>query len=440
MEQLLTMNHKELNLQVIMNKIQEKRLTQVKAAEILNLSLRQVQRWYARFRQEGPQGLISRKRGKTPNNVIPEETKRHVIGIIQETYADFGPTLAAEKLYEDHNLYFATETIRKWMMEAELWIPREKRLKRAYQPRYLRDCYGELIQIDGSQHHWFEDRGPKCTLLVYIDDATGKLMECQFVKSESTFTYFDSTRRYLNKHGKPVAFYSDKHSTFRVNRKDPHSADGHTQFARALTDLNIDIICANSPQAKGRVERANRTLQDRLVKEMRLRGISTIDEANKFLPEFMEAFNLKFSKEPMNSKNLHRTLLAHEDLNEIFCWQEQRTLSNSLTVRYDKVIYIVKDSVETRKIARKKVTVFDYHDGSIKIKYDNEPLPYTVFDKLSRVSQGKVVDNKRLGTVLDFIKDKQQERNEKRSAKAPSRQHLGQESTASIRKRLVKDR
>jgi len=324
------------------------------------------------------------------------------------------------------------------MIEAELWVPRAQRLKRAYQPRYRRDCYGELIQIDGSLHDWFEDRGPKCTLLVYIDDATGQLMECQFVPSESTFTYFNSTRRYLEQHGKPVAFYSDKHSTFRTNKKGELGGDGVTQYGRALHQLNIDIICANSAQAKGRVERANRTLQDRLVKEMRLRGISNIEEGNKYLPEYIAVFNEKFKKEPINNKDLHREIMKHENLNEIFCWQEKRTLSYSLTVQYDKVVYLIKDSVETRKLARKKVTVFDYHDGTIKIKHNEISLPYSVFDKIHKVNQGAIVDNKRLGSVLGFIKEQQEDEDEKRSAKCPSRQHLGQESTSVIRKRVVK--
>ena len=183
------------------------------------------------------------------------------------------------------------------MIDAELWIPINNRLKRVHQPRNRRECFGEQIQIDGSPHDWFEGRGPKCTLLVYIDDATGKLIECQFVKSESTFTYFDSTRRYIEKHGKPVAFYSDKHSVFRTNKKDALGGDGVTQFGRALGDLNIDIICANTPQAKGRVERVNRTLQDRLIKEMRLMNISDAEQGNKFLPEFMAKFNKKFGIE-----------------------------------------------------------------------------------------------------------------------------------------------
>ena len=176
------------------------------------------------------------------------------------------------------------ETIRQWMMAAGLWKDRRQRMRPVHQPRHRRDCVGELIQIDGSQHWWFERRGPQCTLLVYIDDATSRLMHLQFVETELTFDYFEATRAYLDRYGKPIAFYSDKHAVFRVNKKDAAGGDGMTQFGRALHALNIDIICANSSQAKGRVERANGTLQDRLVKEMRLRDIDTVAAGNAFLP------------------------------------------------------------------------------------------------------------------------------------------------------------
>jgi hypothetical protein len=319
------------------------------------------------------------------------------------------------------------------MIDAGLWIPKNLQLKRAYQPRNRRECFGELIQIDGSLHDWFEGRGPKCTLLVYIDDATGKLMECQFVKSESTFNYFDSTRRYLEKHGKPVAFYSDKHSVFRINKTGELGGDGVTQFGRALADLNIDIICANTPQAKGRVERVNRTLQDRLIKEMRLMNISDAEQGNKFLPEFMAKFNEQFGKEPIDAKDMHREILPHENLNEIFSWQETRTLSKNLTLQYDKVLYLIEDSVDNRSLARHKVTVFDYFDGTIKIKLNNRELSYHIFDKIKKVDQGDIVSNKRLGAVLNFIKEKQDKIDEKRSTGSPSRQHLGEISTTIIR-------
>jgi hypothetical protein len=185
------------------------------------------------------------------NRSYPSAWRAEVLGIIRERYPDFGPTLAAEKLAELHGIHLGRETLRQWMIAAGLWKDRRARLKAVHQPRYRRDCFGELIQIDGSEHWWFEGRGPQCTLLVYIDDATSRLMHLQFVESESTFDYFAATRAYLERYGKPVAFYSDKHGVFRVNKKDAVGGDGMTQFGRALHALNIDIICANSSQAKG---------------------------------------------------------------------------------------------------------------------------------------------------------------------------------------------
>ncbi len=225
--------------------------------------------------------MISKKRNKPSNNQLSGKLKDEIISIIGSKYIDFGPTLAQEKLLEIHNINVSVETIRKLMMVAGFWLPRSQKIKRAYQPRNRRDCYGELTQIDGSLHPWFEDRGPKSSLLVYIDDATGKLMTLYFAPSESMHTYFLATEMYIKEHGKPIAFYSDKLSVFRVNQNSSQEKL-MTQFCRGLNELNIDLIYANSPQAKGRVERANKTLQDRLVKELRLRNISDISAANAF--------------------------------------------------------------------------------------------------------------------------------------------------------------
>jgi len=438
---LVSMSKKEIHRVEVIQKLIDKRLVESDAAIQFNISIRQVRRLKQAYKKNGAFALTSKKRGARSNHKYPESLKEVALMIVRENYTDFRPTFACEKLRENHQITVSNETLRKWMIEADLWIPRSQRLKRAYQPRNRRECYGELIQIDGSLHDWFEERGDRCTLLVYIDDATGKLMECQFVPCESTFTYFDSTRRYIEAHGKPVAFYSDKHSTFRSTNKNGTSGDGITQFGRAMSDLNIDIICANSPQAKGRVERANRTLQDRLVKEMRLRNISTVDEGNKYLSEFITGFNTKFSKEPLNTKDMHRPLMDHEkDLNEIFCVQESRTLTKNLTVQYDKRVYIIKDSIETRVLARKKVTVYDYYDGGINIKYENKILPYSIFDKIKKSKQGRVIENKRLEAALNFIIDEQQMIDEKRRASCPSRQHLGLEGTKAIRKSTYKNR
>lgn len=420
MGKLVIMSHKELHRLEIIQRLCEGRLFQSEAAEQLGISERQVRRLQRSYEASGALGLTHQRRNRPSNRKLSETRLNEIMVIVKDKYYDFGPTLAAEKLLELDGINISKETLRKLMVEAGLWKTRTQRLKRAYQPRYRRECYGELIQIDGSEHAWFEKRGTKCSLLVFIDDATSRLMELQFVPEESTFSYFESAKRYLENHGKPVAFYSDKLSVFRVNAKNAAGGDQITQFGRALKDLNIDIIFANTPQAKGRVERANKTLQDRLIKEMRLKNISTIEEANRFMPEFIEIHNHRFGKLPISPRNAHRELLPHEKLEETFCWQEDRTLSNNLTFQYNKIMYLVEDSPENRKIARKRVTVYDYPDGSIEVRYEGKPLPYSVLhDRLQSIEQGEVVDNKRLGNVMAFILEKQAELNCERSKSVP---------------------
>ena len=276
---LITMSDKEIQRLAVLQDVRDRRITQVRAAEILNLSTRQITRLLQKLKQDGVSGLTHASRGQPGHRRHDEAVKSECLSIISEHLLGFGPTLAHEKLMSMFGLNIPVETVRRWMTANELWIPRSKRLKRPYQPRYNRDCFGELIQIDGSYHDWFEGRAAKCCLLVYIDDATGKLLHLRFCEAETTFDYMLSTRAYIEQYGKPLAFYSDKHSVFRVNQKSCQDSK-ITQFGRILNELNIDIIFANSPQAKGRVERANRTLQDRLIKEMRLEGISSIAEAN----------------------------------------------------------------------------------------------------------------------------------------------------------------
>lgn len=262
----LTMSRRELNRVEWMIQVRERRVTQAQVAERLGVGVRQVERLYRAYKSGGAAALISKKRGRPSPRRLPETTRTEVLRTVRERYVDFGPTLAHEKLTESHGVKISVETLRQWMMTEGMWLSRAQRGPRAHPPRLRRACLGELVQIDGCDHEWFEARGPRCVLLVYVDDATSRLMQARFGRSESTFDYFDSTRRYLEQHGKPVTFYSDKAAIFRVNAKQPRGGDGATQFARAMDELNIDILCANSPQAKGRVERAHLTLQDRLVK------------------------------------------------------------------------------------------------------------------------------------------------------------------------------
>jgi len=401
------MSDRELTRLEVLRDLDRKRLTTAAAAQLLGLERRQVFRLLKAYRAEGAAGLISKRRGCRSNRRKPEALRRAVLALIREWYWDFGPTLAAEKLHEVHGIALGRETLRLWMIEAGLWLDRKQRRKRVHQPRSRRDCVGELVQVDGCEHWWFEDRGPQCTLLVFIDDATGRLMHLQFVESESTFAYFHAARAYLEAWGKPVAFYSDKHGVFRVNHQGALGGDGMTQFGRALHALNIDIICANSSQAKGRVERAHKTLQDRLVKELRLAGVRTLAEGNALLPAFMADYNARFAKPPANKKDLHRPLRAGDDLENAFAWKEARRLSQALTLQYDKIVFILEPSEPAKAAIGKYVTVFDYPDGRLAIRHNGVDLAYRTFDKVRQVDQGAIADNKHLGAVLAVIRDEQ---------------------------------
>jgi transposase len=410
--ELVVMSMAELNRLEVIKKVIERRMTQRLASEALGLGIRQVQRLVVAYKNQGPAGLASGKRGRPSNRRYTDEFRSKVLSIVREKYWDFGPTLAREKLLELHDISIGLETLRLWMIDDKIWITRQAQKRRPHQPRHRRECFGELVQIDGSPHDWFESRGPKCTLLVFIDDATGKLMELRFVETESAFDYFDATRSYIERHGKPIAFYSDKNSIFRVVKCESNS--GVTQFGRALAALNIDIICANTPQAKGRVERVNRTLQDRLVKELRLAGINSMEDANHFAPHFMQEFNRRFARVPKNQHNAHRVLMNHENLDMIFAWQEKRKLTRNLVLHYKNKRYLIEPTMESRAFAGKQCIVYEWENGRVEIECQGTSLPYTVLDKNPRVQPGAIVENKRLGAVLSLIKDQQDNRDHKR--------------------------
>jgi hypothetical protein len=313
-------------------------------------------------------------------------------------YKGFGPTLAHEKLVEKDKLQLSDESVRQLMIEEDLWKPRQAKKVVTHQLRERRACFGELVQIDGSPHDWFEGRADPCVLLVFIDDATGKLVQLRFVESESFFSYAQAAEDYFKRHGKPVAFYSDKHGIFRVNLPSAGSGDALTQFGRAMQELDIQIICANTPQAKGRVERVNQTLQDRLVKEMRLRRISSVEEGNAYLPEFMHDLNQRFAVEPRSDVNAHRPLTAKDDLARILTWQEPRTLSKNLTIQFEKVVYQIQTPRPTYSMRQALVTVSKDAQQNITIRYKGKSLPYTIFHK--QAQQSPVVPSKNVNQVL----------------------------------------
>lgn len=271
-----------------------------------------------------------------------------------------------------------------------------------------REAYGELVQIDGSEHRWFEDRGPACSLLVFVDDATGKLMQLRFVRSESAFTYFEALALYLEEHGAPIAFYSDKHSVFRVAKKDSKGGQGMTQFGRALSELHIEILCANSSQAKGRVERMNRTLQDRLVKELRLARIIDMEAGNAFLPTFISHYNDRFAVTPARSDNLHRPVnMTANRLKDILCKREERYVGAQLTFSYERKRIMLEENDITRGLVGRYVETYAYADGRLDIRWKGHSLLYRTFDKDQSVTHAAVVENKRLGDVLAYIKEQQ---------------------------------
>ena len=265
---------------------------------------------------------------------------------------------------------------------------------------------------------------PQCALLVYVDDATSRLMVLHFTATESTFSYFEATRAYLERFGKPVAFYSDKASVFRPTHTQTGDR-GVTHFGRAMYELSIDTFCANSSPAKGRVERAHLTLQDRLVKELRLRGISTIAAANAYAPAFIAAYNARFGKPPRSTFDAHRPLRDDEDLDTLLTWRELRKVMKALTVQYDRVMYLLEDTPENRRLIHRYIDVWEYPDGRIEVRADGTALPYTPYDRFSAVNQGTVIEHKRLGHALQVAQALQAQRDDRRASGSPSRTNHG---------------
>lgn len=402
------------------------RLTQHEAAKQLGLSVRQVKRLVRRYRQDGPAALASRRRGRPSNNRLAGALREQALELVGARYGDFGPTLAHEKLTELHGLKLSVETLRKWMIDAELWKPKRRRYSAVHQLRERRPCHGELLQVDGSPHAWFEERGERCTLLVFIDDATGDIGHAHFAPTETTEAYMVALQHYLAQHGRPAALYSDRHSIFRLTQSE--CANGHTltQFGRALRELNIEAIHANTPQAKGRVERANQTLQDRLVKELRLAGICDIEAANRFLPRFLDDFNRRFAVTPKRPENAHRTVYhSPEQLDRIFCLHHQRRLSKSLSIQFQNVLYQVDLPGNSRRLRGTELTVCEHFDGRITLLSDGKTLPYTTFRKGER--QPALADEKTLNQRVDNALAQQAARKPRKPAAShPWRQSLKQ--------------
>ena len=371
---ILKMRKKELHRYHIIHKILDKAITQKEASRITGLSERHIRRVVKRVREEGEVGIIHRARGKPSNRRFSEALKSKVLGLYRRKYPDFGPTLANEKLRELNGICIGTQTLRNWLLEAGEWQAQRKR-KAHRQWRERRACAGEMVQLDGSHHDWLEERGPELVLLSYIDDATSRVFS-RFYEYEGTLPAMESFKRYIKRYGLPVSVYLDKHTTYKSNAKPTveellAGKKPMSQFERALEDLGVDLIHAHSPQAKGRVERLFRTLQDRLIKEMRLQGVRTRAEANRMLGSYLGPFNRRFSVIPAKATDMHRPVPEGVDVDAILSIQEKRVLRKDRTVAHNCVLYQILDPVITRQ-----VLVEERINGTVKIRCDGKYLRY----------------------------------------------------------------
>ena len=395
MEARIFMSTRDLERLEVLNRIKEKRLRQSIAAQILDISPRQVRRLLRRLDAEGPKGLVSKRVGAPSNNQLSKELKDRILGFFKDAdHYDFGPTLACEYLTESSIGRFSISSVRNTMIQHGIWHPKEIRKLKVHPLRPRRNKVGELIQLDGSEHDWFEGRGSRCTLLVFIDDATSETLHLKFVKSENTIDNMEATKEYIEKHGRPEAYYPDKHGVFRVNHVGALTGDGRTQFGRAMAELDVKLICANTPQAKGRVERRNRDFQNRLIKAMRIAKISNIEAANAFLPSFLKKFNQQFAKMPKDPINAHKPILPSHNLDRIFCIKETRRLSKNLTLQYDNVIYQVIADRREYVLRKAEVLVLKTKDGAVSIEHCGKALTVVPYHQMQ--ARAEVVSAKEL--------------------------------------------
>ncbi len=371
---IITMRQEELRRLHIFKKVLGRELKQVEAAEKLSLSYRQAKRITKRVRIEGDKGIIHKLRGQPSKRKIPNKLKDKIIKLCRTRYKGFGPTFAVEKLFEIEEIKLSKETLRNWLIQEGLWQRRRKR-KKHRKWRQRKDCFGEMLQLDGSHHDWFEGRGPKCVLMGYIDDATSRKYGF-FYKYEGTIPAFGSLKRYLKRYGIPQSVYLDRHTTYKSTKKltdedQLNNREFLSQFERAAKELGIRVIHANSPQAKGRIERSFRIDQDRLIKEMHLANVSTIEEANKFLKSYWSKHNKRFSVKPLKETDLHRLVPKGMDLDAILCRKTDHPLRNDFTIVHDKKLYQILD-----KAIGRKLTVEEGTNGARYITYKGRRLKY----------------------------------------------------------------
>lgn len=383
---LISMSTREIDRLGVINRLIGRQIVASEASEQLNLSVRQVKRIKKRVKKEGAKGLIHRNRGRLSNRCLDLQLVKKILTLVKTTYVGFGPTLAAEKLLELHKIKISDETLRTIMIKNSLWKlkPRRKNKEhREWRPR--KENYGAMEQYDGCYHLWFEDRAGECCLLLSVDDATGKITKAWFDHHEGVLPTFAFWKAYSEENGKPASIYLDKFSTYKINHKAAEdNKELVTQFQRACQTLGIQLITAHSPEAKGRVERMFNTLQDRLVKELRLQGISDIKTANIFLEEkFIPFFNQKFAVNPVNQADLHRPLtkMDKDNLDDAFSIHSTRVVMNDFTVQFKNQYFQLNQQQPVTVCRKDKILIEEHLDGKIKLKLRNKELNYTVLPK-----------------------------------------------------------
>jgi transposase len=378
--EVLSMSASERERAYLVRQAVRGELGQREGAERLDIGVRQFKRLVRAWRREGDAGLVSRQRGRPSHRRMSDAARGLIEALLRDKYADFGATLAAEKLLERDGIKVSSETVRRIQISLGLWRPKTRRARRVFQLRQRRPRFGELIQIDGSSHDWFEGRGPRCTLIVFIDDATSRLTALWFAPVESGSAYLAALREHVLTHGRPLAFYSDRHGIFRVNAKDATGGDGKTEFGRVVERLDIALINALTPQAKGRVERANKTLQDRLIKEMRLHNINSMEDGQAFLPSFIAMWNDRFAVAPGDPVAAHRPWTQTEDaLDLLLARREERVLSKALTFSYGGTKYCVNTGGAGIALRGVKVMVHHFANDRLRVIYKNRVLALTAY-------------------------------------------------------------
>jgi hypothetical protein len=395
-KELFVMTQKELDRFEVIKKLIAKSITPSDAAKQLNRSVRQIKRMRNKVRECGAAGAIHGLRGKAGNRKTDPAIWQKAKNIILEKYSDFGPALAHEKLVEIEGIKIGKQTTRDLMIIEKIWMPKLRKQNKEYRcQRERKECCGELIQFDGCYHYWFEARGGEICLLAAIDDATGQITKLVFTDSESVVNVFKFWKSYIEESGKPVAIYLDKYSTYKINHK--AAADNSellTQFQRAMHELDINPITAHSPEAKGRVERLFETLQDRLVKELRLRDISDIETANRFLKEeFIPDFNKRFSVIAKNKNNLHRKLDSVQlaKLDSIFSVQSERLVQNDFTIRFKNRWIQIAEKQAATVCRQNKVLMEERLDGTIAIRLRSKYLNYKILSEKPRKAKETII-------------------------------------------------